>query len=647
MASLAGIGGSFTPIEGSVFDAVEGVPGEIANLWNTPVAQSDNPGAFWRGLDTVIGVPSRAYRKGVSELPITGMNIGPQAVGLMAGAITDPIKKYVDKEPVTVGDTIIAGTTAAPYAGHAARLGTKVAGTAAMGGAKVAQNLTGANIVPTVAKAVGGRRLSTGELWLPQYNTRKDSTTGKKFQAEFEAPPVQGRGGWYGGVANKLNHLDEMFQRAGTGQGVDSPLLMDNEMQSYLTSLGDDLLQVSQPSLVTGGHSVTGQVMRPAGSDALVAQVLQTADTAMRYFPDHPESIRLNRIVDEVLRNKVNTTVSKMSTEPSVIREVLSDGLGPDMTDDVLSKHLIPFIKTDLSLTKTQPHKNVRIASKPFYKPNPSGDSASKGYSVDKDTGTPKIEPTSKLWDWNGRLPVIREVKMLVNGGVTDKKEIIEILMGRNDAIKSAYLARNEPIPTMKNQLKGLAKGKAKNILKKYEDTIIGNAARKLADSRSIKKTLEFLKKAYRVDNVDLDQAKALNERLYNREILEKLIVDDGNHISVSQWVLGEDTLLATYPTRMILNKNDGTGAYVLYDQMAPGVPIPGMQMVSNVGSDTHSLYMDIIPVSKTDLKGEPNVFGLSAEGAFNIPKKQGSPAHQTGEFQSIYPKLRENLLGL
>jgi hypothetical protein len=289
----------------------------------------------------------------------------------------------------------------------------------------------------------------------------------------------------------------------------------------------------------------------------------------------------------------------------------------------------------------------VRIASKPFYKPNPSGDSASKGYSVDKDTGTPKIEPTSKLWDWNGRLPVIREVKMLVNGGVTDKKEIIEILMGRNDAIKSAYLARNEPIPTMKNQLKGLAKGKAKNILKKYEDTIIGNAARKLADSRSIKKTLEFLKKAYRVDNVDLDQAKALNERLYNREILEKLIVDDGNHISVSQWVLGEDTLLATYPTRMILNKNDGTGAYVLYDQMAPGVPIPGMQMVSNVGSDTHSLYMDIIPVSKTDLKGEPNVFGLSAEGAFNIPKKQGSPAHQTGEFQSIYPKLRENLLGL
>jgi len=646
MASLAGIGGSFTPREGSVFDAVEGVPGEIANLWNTPVAQSDNPGAFWRGLDTVFGVPSRAYRKGVSELPITGMNIGAQAVGLMSGAILDPLDKYVRGEDVTVGDTIIAGTTAAPYVGPAARLGTKVAGTAAMGGAKVAQNLTGANIVPTVAKAVGDRRLSTGKAWLPQYNTRKDSTTGKKFQAEFEAPPVQGRGGWYGGVANKLNHLDEMFQRAGTGQGVDSPLLMDNEMQSYLTSLGDDLLQESQPSLVTGGHSVTGQVMRPAGSDALVAQVLQTADTAMRYFPDHPESIRLNRIVDEVLRNKVNTTVSKMSTEPSVIREVLSDGLGPDMTDDVLSKHLIPFIKTDLSLTKTQPHKNVRIASKPFYKPNPSGDSASKGYSVDKDTGTPKIEPTSKLWDWNGRLPVIREVKMLVNGGVTDKEEIIEILMGRNDAIKSAYLARNEPIPTMKNQLKGLAKGKAKNILKKYEDTIIGNAARKLADSRSIKKTLEFLKKAYG-KIPDLDQAKALNDRLYNRDILDKLIVDDGNHISVSQWVLGEDTLLATYPTRMILNKNDGTGAYVLYDQMAPGVPIPGMQMVSNVGSDTHSLYMDIIPVSKTDLKGEPNVFGLSAEGAFNIPKKQGSPAHQTGEFQSIYPKLRENLLGL
>ena len=97
----------------------------------------------------------------------------------------------------------------------------------------------------------------------------------------------------------------------------------------------------------------------------------------------------------------------------------------------------------------------------------------------------------------------------------------------------------------------------------------------------------------------------------------------------------------------MILNKNDGTGAYIMYDQMAPGVPIPGMQGMGNVGSDTHSLYMDIIPVSKVALKDEPNVFSLGIEDAFKIPKKPGSPAHQTGEFQSVYPKLRRNLLGL
>ena len=667
MGMMASTNTSFTPSTGTISDAIGGVPEEAANLWNTPVLQSDNPGPIPIGFDTLIGGPSRAFRETASGWPWTVDTVGAKIAAMMAGAVTDPAQKYVNNEDVTVGDLSVAGLTAAPYVGPLTRLAPKLAstaidaaGTATMGGAKVVQNLTGANIVPRAAKAVGPRRLSTGKAWLPQYNTRKDSTSGKKFQAEFEAPPVQGRGGWYGGVANKLNHLDEMFQRAGTGQGVDSPLLMDNEMQSYLTSLGDDLLQESQPSLVTGGHSVTGQEMRQAGSDALVAQVLQTADTAMRYFPDNPESIRLNRIVDEVLRNKVNTTVSKMSTEPSVIREVLSDGLGPDMTDDVLSKHLIPFIKTDLNLTKTQPHKNVRIASKPFYRPVPSRNASKKGYGVNEDTGIPNITPTSPLWDWNGRLPVSREVQMLVNGGVTDKAEIIEILMKRNDLIKAAYLARTEPIPTMKNQLKGLVgdtvKAKALKILEKYEKTRVGgstiskglmDAGRKVADNPSLRKTLAFLKKAYRTENPDLDQAKALNDRLYNRDILDKLIVDDGNHISVSQWVLGEDTLLATYPTRMILNKNDGTGAYVLYDQMAPGVPIPGMQMVSNVGSDTHSLYMDIIPVSKTDLKGEPNVFGLSAEGAFNIPKKQGSPAHQTGEFQSIYPKLRENLLGL
>jgi|TARA_Y100000296_G_scaffold33905_1_gene39423 hypothetical protein len=37
----------------------------------------------------------------------------------------------------------------------------------------------------------------------------------------------------------------------------------------------------------------------------------------------------------------------------------------------------------------------------------------------------------------------------------------------------------------------------------------------------------------------------------------------------------------------------------------------------------------------------------LGIEDAFKIPKKPGSPAHQTGEFQSVYPKLRRNLLGL
>ena len=66
MASLSGAGTSFTPSEGSISDAVSGVPGEVANLWNTPVVQSDDPGGFWMGLDTVFGVPSRAYREGVS-----------------------------------------------------------------------------------------------------------------------------------------------------------------------------------------------------------------------------------------------------------------------------------------------------------------------------------------------------------------------------------------------------------------------------------------------------------------------------------------------------------------------------------------------------------------------------------------------------
>ena len=110
-----------------------------------------------------------------------------------------------------------------------------------------------------------------------------------------------------------------------------------------------------------------------------------------------------------------------------------------------------------------------------------------------------------------------------------------------------------------------------------------------------------------------IDHFKELNKHIpdpknrYDIEYVRKSVVDDGDWISISQWALTDDTLLATIPMRVIINKNNPKmGYYVMYDQMKQGSGIPILEDLLDAGSDTNRIYLDIQPIDKdfTDWSG-------------------------------------------
>ena len=101
-----------------------------------------------------------------------------------------------------------------------------------------------------------------------------------------------------------------------------------------------------------------------------------------------------------------------------------------------------------------------------------------------------------------------------------------------------------------------------------------------------------------------IDHFKELNKHIpdpknrYDINYIKGSVVDDGDWISISQWALTDDTLLATIPIRVIINKNNpNIGYYIMYDQMKQGSGIPIFENILDAGSDTNRIYIDIQPI--------------------------------------------------
>ena len=123
-----------------------------------------------------------------------------------------------------------------------------------------------------------------------------------------------------------------------------------------------------------------------------------------------------------------------------------------------------------------------------------------------------------------------------------------------------------------------------------------------------------------------IDHFKELNKHIpesknrYDINYIKRSVVDDGDWISISQWALTDDTLLATIPIRIIINKkNPNMGYYIMYDQMKQGSGIPIFENILDAGSDTNRIYIDIQPIQTefTDWSGyAPRVHSTTPLGA-------------------------------
>ena len=532
---------------------LEKVPTKLAEIWNTTaIDATEDPGSFWKFLDSTIGKGSRAYRDWVSDQPINQQSIAPKLAGQMMGILTDPLEKHVGGEDVSVGDLALAGLSTAPYAGPVARAGTAVAkpvlGSGVMSGAKVLQKARPeSQIVNPVAEWVGPHRLNVGEWARRQIiNRRTEGPAG--------SPTLKGRGlqDWYSHPFAKIGHVWDMAKSA-VKHRKDRAII-----PQYVK---DEMAQLEKAGIIDKTMADLWQA-----NPAYVQSIME------KFLPRDPRTLKLRSILgDSIFPREAYTTIREISRDGSVIKNLLDDVT--DMPPEMFSTHVSPHIARELKLGG----HNVHISTKPIHIDSPVVFKInSDGYYVGA-KGSPKLFNlesanyftagpnqgtksfrTRGVFAWRGKLPVVNEVKNLVEGGMKSKDEIISSLMSKNkDLIKSFNKATKE----WKSRKPDIPGGRSSA----YEYAMW--------------------------------RASRPKKRLYNRKDLEKNIFDDGQNISVSQHVLTTDTLLATMPVRMIINKrNPLEGGYVYWDQMRQGLGKKWADWILDIGSDTNRLFIDIQP---------------------------------------------------
>jgi len=288
-----------------------------------------------------------------------------------------------------------------------------------------------------------------------------------------------------------------------------------------------------------------------------------------KFFPRDPRTLKLRAILgDSIFPRETYTTIREIIRDGNVVKNLLDDVT--DMPSEMFSSHVSPHIAKELDLAG----HNVHISTKPFHiGSQPPYKIPQDGYivgDVKKAHGRAyhlgeanyfvgdKGFRTRGVFSWRGRLPVLTEVKNLVEGGVKSKDEIISSIMSKNmDLIKSFNKATKEW------------------------------KARRPIQSSGRSSMYEYA----------MWRSSRPKKRLYNRDELEKNIFDDGQNISVSQHFLTSDTLLATMPVRMIINKrNPLEGGYVYWDQMKQGTGKKFIDWILDIGSDINRLFIDIQP---------------------------------------------------
>jgi hypothetical protein len=295
------------------------------------------------------------------------------------------------------------------------------------------------------------------------------------------------------------------------------------------------------------------QVLEDA-SNQYHAQIAYNVSVLEKFKPGDPRIARLQEggIDRYVFPNHKVTTLEGLKKEPKIIQDLV----GSNMNDDLIRNHISPKIASDMNLKGNKVH----ISTKPFF-------TGTMMNSIGKSSPA-AATGLSKSILMLGRTVVKdgNSIKFTANKHAPYIDRLLKIIQATP---KGRVLTKND-------------------VIKSFETY-----------NKEIMARPDFgVRKEFHGVPVVWKKPRLGKHHLFDIQYLKKNIVDDGEFISISQQILTNDTLLATMPVRLIINKrNPSEGYFIMYDQMKQGSGVPLLESGLDIGSDVNRIYIDVQPL--------------------------------------------------
>ena len=601
MEALIGAGEVGLSVASGLAGVVAGLPGSTGEVLagrGTEEQREKYPGLAPTPEDTLLPTVGEMAEKWTYQ-PRTETG---QQYAENVGKFMEPVDKFlkgvsgfvpgiVEKVPgdSRLGSGILNAADQAIYTALNVLSPTRGVGTATMLGAKGLQaagkaaGMKNLDLVTRAAQAVEKvpvvQRFNQVNHAMGQLITRKQLAglqpgMVQQVHAWKPASYVEGPGQWYG-KAGKGGHLKSMASTAGwnvlrkmtdnqdawlrSHYGITANVYQELERLGRVIDMADQQAKVAKSVKVgkkkysaksgspyldeagnhvikeTGGNPMTIAQVRADALNQYHAQIAYNRSVLEKYKPGDPRIERLaSGELDQYLTPKHRKTTINELGQKPAI---IQDLIGRNIDTEVIKHHIAPNISKDLKLKGS----NVHLSTKPFF--------------------------------FKSAHDVLNKYKPF--------------------AAASGALAHTRPSLLGRTVVKG-GRGVKLDAGTHGPYTLELRRFVQQNYNKGVPLTKETLIQHFKNLNKSIDDP----DKSFSIKFVEDSITDHGDWLSMTQWGLTDDTLLATMPIRMVINKkNPDIGYFILYDQMKQGSGIPILEYILDAGSDINRIYMDIHPI--------------------------------------------------
>ena len=601
MDALVGVGEVGLSVASGLAGVVAGLPGSTGEVLagrGTEEQREKYPGLAPTPEDTLLPTVGEMAEKWTYQ-PRTETG---QQYAENVGKFMEPVDKglkwasgfipgIVEKVPgdSRLGSGILNAADQAIYTALNVMSPTRGLGTGAMLGAKGLQaagkaaGMKNLDLVTPAAQAVEKapiiKRFNQVNHAMGQLITRKQLAglqpgMVQQVHAWKPASYVEGPGQWYG-KAGKGGHLKSMASTAGwnvlrkmtdnqdawlrSHYGITANVYQELERLGRVIDMADQQAKVAKSVKVgkkqysaksgspyldeagnhvikeTGGNPMTIAQVRADALNQYHAQIAYNRSVLEKYKPGDPRIERLaSGELDQYLTPKHRKTTINELGQKPAI---IQDLIGRNIDTEVIKHHIAPNISKDLKLKGS----NVHLSTKPFF--------------------------------FKSAHDVLNKYKPF--------------------AAASGALAHTRPSLLGRTVVKG-GRGVKLDAGTHGPYTLELRRFVQQNYNKGVPLTKETLVQHFKNLNKSIDDP----DKSFSIKFVEDSITDHGDWLSMTQWGLTDDTLLATMPIRMVINKkNPDIGYFILYDQMKQGSGIPILEYILDAGSDINRVYMDIHPI--------------------------------------------------